>query len=73
MSGNRLNPLDEAISFGEVLHINGVDRNVAVKIIEDYGFNLYWRPRAKAYRNRWTQAATRGYDSRVWMLKELRT
>ncbi len=65
MSGkNRLNPLDEARSLGDILSLENVHRVVAVKIVKEYSFHLYWKPRAKAYRKLWEASAMRGYDSR---------
>lgn len=61
---NRLSPLDEARSLGNVLSMENVHRIIVEKIIEEYSFQLYWKPRAQAYRKLWAAAAMRGYDNR---------
>ena len=64
MSKNRLNPLDEAYAFGEILSYNGVEGNIARRITEDFAFSMYHKPRARRYKNLWIDAAMRGFESR---------
>lgn len=61
---NRLNPLDEARSLGDTLSLENVHRAVVERIVKEYSFQLYWKPRAQPYRKLWAAAAMRGYDSR---------
>ena len=60
---NRISPLDEAASLGQILSWENVHRTVVEKIVKEYAFRLYHKPRATAYRKRWMDAAMRGYDS----------
>jgi len=55
--------MHEAESLGQILSWENVHRAVAEKIVKEYAFQLYHRPRAKAYRTRWMNAALRSYDS----------
>lgn len=61
---NRLSPLDEARSLGDVLSLENVHRVTAEKVVKEYSFHLYWKPRAQRYRKLWAASAMRGYDSR---------
>jgi len=68
--GKKLNPLDNAIEFGRILAQRDVPESKADKVIKDFAFWQYHKPRAKRYRQLWIDSAVRGYMSATRELNE---
>jgi len=63
---NDISKLDQAMGIGECLRVAGVDYNTADTFAQEYSRGLYYKPRARRYRNLFCFHIMKGYQFEWW-------